>query len=114
MSVMILATARANNSKTRGINPGQPIFHLETNTETDDIAKQLSLISAMSEWRGEFSTVNLSFNTPLKDDWGTPINENYFDYNTSAGRAIRRASARLLVTNDLLPDYIPIMKHRYT
>lgn len=98
MSVMILATARANNSKTRGINPGQPIFHLETNTETDDIAKQLSLISAMSEWRGEFSTVNLSFNTPLKYDWGTPINENYFDYNTSAGRAIRRASARLLVT----------------
>lgn len=96
-SILSVAAARSNNSKTRGINPGQPIFHLAINHKFNNIAELITSISAMSEIIGDFSTINLSINTLLHDGF-TPITENNFDYHTPIGHAIRRASARLLFT----------------
>lgn len=91
MSVLALATARANGEKIRGINPWQPVVHFSTDLSKDDVKEKIAWISAMSEWANQFSTLNLSFNMP-------PEKENLFESNKTWGRALRRASARLLVT----------------
>lgn len=85
-SVMTLAAARANGKKTRGINPGQPIVHFGVHLDARDMVKKITKISSLAESIGQFSTLNLSFN------------HEEFNSTLLIGHAVRRASARFLVT----------------
>ncbi|MCL2310334.1 MAG: hypothetical protein FWC42_08715, partial [Proteobacteria bacterium] len=59
-SALSVAAAKINSFGIRGINPGQPVVHLETDLTGSPIINKIALIAAMSEWRGQFSTLNLS------------------------------------------------------
>ncbi|MDR2710199.1 MAG: S8 family serine peptidase [Burkholderiales bacterium] len=89
-SVISLATAKSNFAKIRGINPGQPVVHLGTTLTEPNLLNKLNTVALMSEQLGQFSTLNLSFNT-------NPGYANSYNHNTPIGRAIRKASGRLLI-----------------
>lgn len=92
-SVLSIAAANRNSAKIRGINPGQPVVHYETALSEIAIRDSIATISAMSEWVGQFSTLNLSINYNSDDLYSNPFGHNY-----SLGRALRRASGRLMVS----------------
>ena len=91
-TVLSVATARSNAERIRGINPGQPIVHLGLGlySNSGDIEQKINLITSMSEWVNQFSTLNLSLNAEYSSD-------NSFWQDADVGRAIRRASSRFLV-----------------
>ena len=91
-AVLSLATGKANSRLTRGINPGQPVVHFGMRAFSDaDIAEKVYLAASMAEWMGQFSTLNISMNQK-------PGYANMFSHDSVVGKAIRRASARLFVT----------------
>jgi hypothetical protein len=92
-SVLSLAVAKSNSAKIRGINPGQPVVHHSTDLSAQSIINSIALISSWSEWLGQFSTLNLSFNYT-----GQVQSSNRFNSEDVYGRVIRRASGRLFVT----------------
>ncbi|MDR2174296.1 MAG: S8/S53 family peptidase [Burkholderiales bacterium] len=90
--ILSIVAAKVNSFGIRGINTGQQIVHLETDLTDPSIINKIALIAAMSEWRGQFSTLNLSFNYDAPNQSSNP-----FNHEASLGRVIRRASGRLFV-----------------
>lgn len=91
--VISIATAKANSALIRGINPGQAIVHFGSNLTDTSIVDSIHNAAAFSEWNNEFSTLNLSINSTA-----TSQSKNKFNHDSLYGRAIRRASGRLFVT----------------
>lgn len=90
--VISIAAAKANSSRIRGINPGQPVAYFGIELDNESIANNINYASSLAEWNDQFATLSLSFNYPA-----TSQSENLFNHNTLVGRAIRRASGRLFV-----------------
>ena len=89
--VLALAVGKLNGVFNKGINPGQPVVHLGIQPLESDIADKIALISSMSEWASKFSVLNISMNTAIN------YSPNIYARNAQIGRAMRRASGRLLV-----------------
>lgn len=95
-TVLSIAVGRANSFGIRGINPGQSVVHLSLGTGFLDeyiMIEKISAISSISEWLNQFATLSLSFNTS-KD--GNHL--GLFAHDKPVGKAIRRASGRLFIT----------------
>lgn len=101
-SILALATAKNNGKRIRGINPGQPSIHRMANiSDEDDVIKQITHVYTLAESTGQFSTLNLSFNS------------SFYGANDKAGRFIRRASARFFVVESAGNDDINACERSY-
>lgn len=91
--VLSIAAARANSAKIRGINPGQPIAHFGMELNAASIADSIHNAASFSEWNNEFATLSLSINYGVSAQA-----DNLFNHTAVLGRALRRASGRLFVS----------------
>jgi len=96
-SVLSLAVAKANFSRIRGINPGQPIVHfgVESNwgvIDTENLFFNIATAANFAEQLDQFSTLNLSISGTADSS-----ENNIFNHNSLIGRVIKRASGRLMV-----------------
>ena len=95
-AVISLAAGKRNNSRIRGINPGQPVVHIgidQPNLSDIRMITEIARIASMAEWMGQFATLNLSFN-----QLATSQESNIFKHDGVVGKIVRRASGRLFVT----------------
>lgn len=91
--VISIAAAKANYSKIRGINPGQPVAYFGTDQSYTSLADNISYASSLAEWNNQFATLSISLNAPQNSSQSN----NQFNHNSLVGRALRRASGRLFV-----------------
>ncbi|MBK0114475.1 MULTISPECIES: S8/S53 family peptidase [unclassified Delftia] len=95
--ILSLVGGRANNAKIKGINPDQPIIHFGMKLDPVDVLvsmpERIHRAASLAEQRGEFSTLNLSMNLRAIN-----AEDNFMNSNSIVGRALRRASSRLFIT----------------
>lgn len=88
--IMSLVGGNQNNQKTRGINPNQMLGHIGIKVNPENLVYAINKIADIAENIEDFSVMNISMNSGLNTD-------NIFNHNTLIGKAMRRASSRLLI-----------------
>lgn len=85
--------AKTNNQGIRGINPGQPLFHLGGPITFTSILDRFNYAMAYSELTYKWGAINLSMNNGSNQ----PDYSNSFEFSHDIGRAMAVASNRNII-----------------